>query len=286
LCATQKGTEQTSGSIVKNYPNIAQSFGISGMLILGLILFSPVAIMLRKLIGNEASFLIYYLLAVGTTFWIIYIIKKKKTGNISFNITIENKRVIPFVIVGTIFLYCGIVSPISALIPMSESAKEAFINTGSQIGILTFFQTVIVAPILEELIFCGIILDGLLKKYSPAKSIFIYSFLFGLIHLNPSQFVFGLIIGAFSGWVYYRTRSITFSILIHAVANLASVLMRYFLISDSLKDNILLGMYGEISNLIFAVVGSLLIVIICIYFLMKEFNKTEIEMAAHNTRYN
>src|SRR5512133_3492680 len=101
---------------MKNYPNIAQSFGISGMLILGLIIFSPVAILLRKLIGNEASFLLYYLLAVGTTFWIICEIKKKKTGNISFNISIENRRVIPLIIIGAIFLYCGIVSPLTALV--------------------------------------------------------------------------------------------------------------------------------------------------------------------------
>jgi len=267
---------------MKNYPNIAQSFGISVMLILSLILFGPVVILLRKLIGYEATFLIYYLLAVGTTFWITCLIKKKKTGNISFNISIENKRVIPFAIVGAIFLYCGILSPITALIPMSESHKEAFLNNGSQTGIITLFQSLIAAPILEELIFRGIILDGLLKKYSYLKSILISSLLFGLIHLNPSQFVVGLIMGIFTGWIYYKTRIITLSILIHSVGNLASILMRYFLISDTMKDSIILGMYGGLANLIYVVIGSAIMIVICIYFLGKEFNKKKIEIAVNN----
>jgi membrane protease YdiL (CAAX protease family) len=266
---------------MKYYPNITQSFVICGMLLLSLILFGPVAIILNKLIGKEAAFLIYYLLAVGTTFWIVCLIKKKKTGNISFNFSLENKRVIPFVIFGAIFLYCGIVSPITAL--MSESHKEAFLNNGSQTGIITLFQSIIAAPILEELIFRGIILDGLLKKYSALKSILISSLLFGLIHLNPSQLVVGLIMGIFTGWIYYKTRMLTLSFLIHSVYNLASVLMGYFLISDLMKDNTLLGMFGGLANLIYVVVGSVIVILICIYFLEKEFNKKKIEMEANKT---
>ena len=268
---------------MKTYPNIAQSFGIAGILILGMIIFLPVSI-LKKLIGYEAMFLIYYLLSVGISFYIIGLIKKKKTGNNSFNFTIENKRVIPFVIIGTIFLYCGIYSPISAIIPMSESTKIAFMNSAKVPGIFTIFQSVIAAPILEELIFRGIILDGLLKKYSPTKSILISSLIFGLTHLNPSQFVCGLIMGIFTGWVYYRTRSLALAILIHALYNLASILMHHFIISDSLMDNILLGMYGGLTNLILAVVGSIFIFVICIYFLKLEFNKTKVEIAAQNIK--
>jgi uncharacterized protein len=265
---------------MKNYPNIAQSFGISGMLILGLIIFSPVAFLLRKFIGNEASFLVYYLVAVGITSWIILKIQKKKTDNISFKISIENKRIIFFVIFGAIFLYCGIVSPITALIPMSESHKEAFINNGGQIGIFSLLQSIIAAPILEELIFRGVILDGLLKKYSPVKSILISSLIFGLVHLDPSQFVVGLIMGIFTGWIYYKTRILTLAILIHSVYNLASILMLHYLISDSMKDSILLGMYGGLINLIFVIMGSIIAIVICIYFLRKEFDREDIKIGS------
>lgn len=79
-----------------NYPSVAQSFGITGIVILGMLLFSPLYLVLDKLIGSEASMLIYYLLAIGIPFWIVYSIRKRKTNNRSFNLTIENKRIIPF----------------------------------------------------------------------------------------------------------------------------------------------------------------------------------------------
>ena len=268
-----------------NYPNIIQSFGITGIVILGMLLFSPVNLVLNKLIGKEASMLLYYLLAIGIPFWIVYSIKKNKTGANSFNMTIDNKRIIPIVIIGTIALLFGIVSPIGNLIPMPESIKKAFMDFGSQTGIFAFFLMVIAAPILEELIFRGIILDGLLKKYSPIDSILISSFLFGLVHLNPWQFVTGLIIGIFSGWVYYRTKNLLLSIIIHASANLSGFLMRYFIDIDSSMDDTLLEMYGGLTNLILAIVGSIIIVSICIYLLNKEFIKQKIEMAAHNKSY-
>jgi len=264
---------------MKSYPSILQSFGIAGIFLVGFQLIIPICFILNKFIGFEVSRLISYILAVGIPLGVVCIILKKKTGAISFNISIENKRIIPYVIVGTIFLYCGIASPISALIPMSESTKETFMNSGSLPGIYRLFQHVIAAPILEELIFSGIILNGLLKKYSPKKSILITSFLFGFIHLNAWQFVTVFIMGIFTGWIYFKTRSLSLSIIIHATYNLASILMRYYIIPNLLTDNVLLEMYGGITNLIFAVVGSLIIISICIYFLMKEFNKKEPEMA-------
>lgn len=262
-------------SKIKIYPNVAESFGITGIVILAMLLFSPVNLVLNKLIGNEASMLIYYLLAIGIPFWIVYSIKKSKTNYLSFNLTIENKRIIPLIIIGTIALLFGIISPIGNLIPMPESIKKAFMDFGSQTGIFAFLLMVIAAPILEELIFRGIILDGLLKKYSSTKSILISSLLFGLVHLNPWQFVTGLIIGIFSGWVYYRTRSLSYSIIIHASANLSGFIMRYFIDFDSFMDDTLVEMYGGLSNLIIAIIGSIIIVAVCVYFLRKEFSKIE-----------
>lgn len=268
--------------MIKNYPNIAQSFGITGIVILGMLLFIPVNLVLNKLIGKDASMLIYYILAIGIPFWIVYLIRKKKTGDNSFNLTIENKRIIPLVIVGTIALLFGIISPLGDLIPMSENIKKAFMDLADQTGPFAFILMVIAAPIFEELIFRGIILDGLLRKYSPIKSILISSLLFGLVHLNPWQFVTGFIIGIFSGWVYYRTKSLSLSIIIHASANLSAYLLRYVIDVESSKDKSLLQMYGGLTNLILAIVGSIIIISLCIYFLQKEFNKQKTETEAHN----
>lgn len=268
--------------MTKNYPNVAQSFGITGIVILGMLFLSPVNLLLNDLIGKEASMFIYYLLAIGLPFFIVYTIRKRKTGKDSFNLSIENKVLIPFVVIGTVALLFGIISPIGNLIPMPESIKKAFMDFGGQTGIFAFMLMVVAAPILEELIFRGIILDGLMKKYSPEKSILLSSFLFGLVHLNPWQFVTGFIIGIFAGWIYYKTKSLSLTIIIHAAANLSGYIVRYFIDMESSMDDTLVEMYGGLTNLILVIVGSIIIVSICIYFLEKEFSKQKVQMAAHN----
>lgn len=271
---TNSVDNQTTSNPRSNYPNILQSFGITGIVILGMLLLSPVNLTLNNMIGKEASMLLYYLLAIGIPFGIVYSIRKGKTKINSFNVTLGNKRIIPVIAICSIALLFGIASPIGSLIPMPESIKKAFMAFGIQTGIFAFILMVIAAPILEELIFRGIILDGLLRVYSPIKSILVSSFLFGLVHLNPWQFVTGLIVGIFSGWVYYKTRSLLPSIIIHAAANLSGFGMRLILDIDSSMDKSLVESYGGLTYLILTILGSIVIVSTCIYYLNKEFIKT------------
>ena len=263
----------TNDNQINSYPNIAQSIGITAMNVIMMILTIKIKSGLDQLIGKEASLFVCELIVVGIPFGIAYLIRKKLTNNNSFNMKIENKRIIPFLVIGSIVLLFGIADPIGNLIPMPENFKKAFMVFGSQTGIFAFLLLVIAAPILEELLFRGIILDGLLKKYSPFVSILISSILFGVAHLNPWQFVNGLIIGIFSGWVYYRTRSLLPSIIIHASANLSGFLFRYIVDIDSRMNDSLVKIFGGITNLILAILGSIIILSICIFFLTKEFNK-------------
>ena len=255
-----------------NYPNTAQSFGITGIMVLAMLVFSPVMILLNKLVDEEFSMFVYYLLAVGVPLLIVYTIRQRKTQIHSFNFSIENPRIIPFVILGAMALLFGVVSPIAGSIPMPDFLKEAFMKLGGQTGVFSFILMVIAAPILEELIFRGIILDGLLKNYSPWKSILLSSFLFGLVHLNPWQFITGMVIGIFAGWIYYNTRSVKYAILIHAAANSTGFITRLFLKdSDIDMDASVLEMYGNGTNLVLVIGGSILVLLLCLYFLKNEF---------------
>jgi membrane protease YdiL (CAAX protease family) len=262
---------------VSNYPNMLQSFGITGLVILGMLLLSPVSLILNDLIGKEASMLGYYLLAIGIPFGIAYSIRTDKTKMKSFNLTWGSKRIISVIAICSISLLFGIASPIGSLIPMPESMKEAFMAFGGRTGIFAFILMVIAAPVLEELIFRGIILDGLLRIYSPVKSILVSSFLFGFVHLNPWQFVTGLVIGIFSGWVYYKTRSLLPSIVVHAAANLSGFGMRLLFDADSSMDKSLVEMYGGWTNLIVVILGSLVVVLLSISYLNREFTKAAIK---------
>lgn len=89
-----------------------------------------------------------------------------------------------------------------------------------------FITVCILAPILEEVLFRGILLRGLLQNgTSSILAIFLSSFLFGIAHLNPWQFLGAGLLGAIFGFVYYRTQSLWLAIFLHALNNSISFIM-------------------------------------------------------------
>ena len=80
-------------------------------------------------------------------------------------------------------------------------------------------KIVIIAPIIEELIFRGIIMHGLMRNYPKLIAIFFSGLLFALFHLNPWQFPATFILGMLLGWLMVRTRNIFACIAGHAINN-------------------------------------------------------------------
>ncbi|MFN2424626.1 MAG: lysostaphin resistance A-like protein [Cryomorphaceae bacterium] len=96
-------------------------------------------------------------------------------------------------------------------------------------------NVIILIPVIEELVFRGIMLDNLLKRnYNAILAIVISSFFFALIHIKPldvlnsipsasGAFLFGIV----AGLIYQKTRNLHLVILMHCTANLYS-----FIFSD------------------------------------------------------
>ena len=222
--------------------------------------------------------LIATLLGTGIPCWIVYLIRKKKTNIGSFNLTIENRRIIPLIVLVAIPLNLGIAGPLVELVPMTdffrEMIREMVLEMASDQGLLMFIALVIAAPILEELIFRGIMLDGLLRIYSPTKAVIVSSLLFGLIHLNPAQFVGGALVGGFMGWVYVHTRSVLATILIHASFNLTAFAESYFIDVEEAIDMSYAEVLGGTTNYVLVVLGSVVVTLGCVFLLDKEFKKS------------
>lgn len=87
---------------------------------------------------------------------------------------------------------------------------------------LTFsiISSVVLAPLLEELLFRGIIQEYLCRKNSFILSVLITSFLFSVHHLAISQLVYTFLAGLYYGVLYYKTQSLTSSIIAHSFYNL------------------------------------------------------------------
>lgn len=98
-------------------------------------------------------------------------------------------------------------------------------------------MTVIIAPVLEEILFRGIIMKGMLNNHvKPATAIVISAAIFGLAHFNPWQFVGAMLLGLVLGLVYYKTKSLLMSILLHAFNNLASAIMMLCTDDETFSD--------------------------------------------------
>jgi len=80
-------------------------------------------------------------------------------------------------------------------------------------------KIVILAPVVEELIFRGIIMHGLMRNYSKFTAVFVSALMFALFHLNPWQFPATFILGLLLGILMVRTNNIFLCILGHAINN-------------------------------------------------------------------
>ena len=87
-------------------------------------------------------------------------------------------------------------------------------------GIAGVFIAGFFGPIVEEIGFRGLVLDGLLKtRCRPWLAILISALLFDLLHGLGANFVTALLFGILAGWLYWRTGSIIPGLIIHVTNN-------------------------------------------------------------------
>jgi membrane protease YdiL (CAAX protease family) len=96
--------------------------------------------------------------------------------------------------------------------------KEEFIGVLITVGI--------VAPIVEELMFRGIILDGLrVHNYKVGTAVFASSLLFGLVHWDPINSIQTFLLGLFLCWLRISTGSLMLCVISHSVFNVAPFIL-------------------------------------------------------------
>lgn len=98
----------------------------------------------------------------------------------------------------------------------------------------------IVAPIGEELFFRGFIFKNLRRSNRLFKSIIISSICFSLIHLpNYGNILPTLILGILCAYIFYKTKSIIYPIILHFLYNLSSLVFQVkWILPKFLNDNL------------------------------------------------
>ena len=91
--------------------------------------------------------------------------------------------------------------------------------TGWGTYFLSIFLLAIIPAIGEELLFRGMILQGLRTRFNDAISILLSAVMFALMHGNLQQLVYPFVLGTIMGWIALRTGSLISSIVVHFTNN-------------------------------------------------------------------
>lgn len=172
----------------------------------------------------------------GVILIIIVLINKsfKTDGEILHGEEISKKKYLAGVglIVGYIFITYGVFDIFLYSMPtlndgLYEYLEEYLANTSY---IFIFISTCIIAPIFEEILYRGVLLNGLLKKYNYKKAIIYSALIFGIAHMNLPQGINAFFLGTIIGLAYYYTKSIYLCMAMHFVNNF---LVNFVLYPDS-----------------------------------------------------
>lgn len=255
----------------KLFPNtILQALG----LVFGsLIVVAPIMLLKQK---NDIStsqellmmmfFVIYCLVFIGMTF----LFNMKRKLGLKFNFITFS----PLLVLVVICFQLGLNLPFGKMFGLFFDNPVKMINPLENNYLL--LGSLVFAPFFEEIIFRGIILNGFLATYSHLKAIIFSAILFGLIHLQPNQVLGAVLIGLFLGWVYYKTRSVGVTIILHAVANLTGLFAGWLHFKFGTNTiSTISDIYGDYS--IYIILLSLLLLVFAMKKLLSKVKFTELK---------
>lgn len=133
---------------------------------------------------------------------------------------------------GLVFLLAAgvVLEPLLALLPAPSMQSYGT-------GLWTIVSVVLLAPVFEELICRGLVLESLRARYGVVSAWLVSSLFFGILHLQPQLVVNAFFVGLILAFIYIRTDSLWPAMILHAVNNGVAYLMismgcGSFLLSD------------------------------------------------------
>lgn len=111
-------------------------------------------------------------------------------------------------------------------------------------AIIQFVQVALIAPIVEELWFRGMVMESL-RPYGNGFAIFVSAILFGLTHANLEQFFYAATLGVFLGYIAISTGSIVTTTIMHAIFNSLAGFMLLLSADKGVQDYLLASQNGE-----------------------------------------
>ena len=144
--------------------------------------------------------------------------------------------------------------------PMGNQVEEMIMDMSLWAVIVS---AVILAPIMEELIFRKLVLDRL-AGYGPAVAMVVSALVFGLAHGNFYQFFYAFLLGLIFAYIYLRTGKVRYSMMLHMMVNFCGSVIPILLLRVA-DENEVAAILASVTQLTFMGVFMLggLILFIC-----------------------
>lgn len=105
-----------------------------------------------------------------------------------------------------------VLEPAMSLLPSIE-------NAGVGRGFWACITAMVFAPVLEETLCRGIVLETLRHRWGNAVAVLVSAMFFGIVHIDPATALTGFVVGTVLGMIYLRTSSLFSTIILHSINN-------------------------------------------------------------------
>lgn len=214
------------------------NFGVITLFAIGYNIFCNLDINTNEYIESLAIFLNkskIFIVLVSVIFWIPLLYKNMKKKNICFNMKWQNSFLN--------FILLGISSSLVLNIIIFDIGLQE-LSSDISTPIFSIISVAIIGPVLEELVFRGLIYNKLKESYRVGISILLVSLLFGLFHLNLVQGIYAFLISVIITYCYEKSSNLFIPILVHCSANISvSILLPFLLRMSFLPIQIVLVVF-------------------------------------------
>ncbi len=211
----------------------------------------------------------YSALGIFITLFIFHKRAKKRGSTLTEDATLYFKEMKPAKAVGYFFFGFASATAVSALLTLLPKffLTEAYhvSSTRMYLGrdfLLTLFTILFTAPVTEEIIFRGYMLNTFLERLPEQLAITVTSIVFALMHGNLIWMLYAFLLGQILAKTSMKEDNIAYGVILHIGFNATSVVN--LLISENEKLNgmlygsrVLIALYGAVGLLVSVVLAGL-----------------------------
>ena len=183
-------------------------------------------------------------------FWIVFLIRKKKFTKEVCLRKISVNGILPIVIMAAAFNV--ITSVIISFVPWPQEWMDSYVQNSSAIdgSFMAWLTAVLMAPILEEIVFRGLMYTRLKKGLPVIAAAIVTSLAFGIAHGTIIWAIYTFVFSMILIWVFEKFQSLTACIVLHMAYNLSG--MALSLIPEE-AGVLVLGLFAiSIAGVVFA----------------------------------